>query len=272
MHNFSIYGTLAQPLEECMSSCSESFLHHVWTPVIISVVSIAASLGVFFFLPSHETAQSDMAVDSALASAEQEEDLFLSSFSLTDEEDETVSREDEGLLLYRQSDSRAAVEWFYTQVTGSRDIALAILQNADAYNVPVALAFSLAHTESNYKVTAKHVNKNNTIDRGLFQLNSASFPSLTEAEFFDPAVSAHYGMSHLRFCLNTAGNEIAALAMYNAGTSKVRNGGTPQQTLNYISQIETYRSLLEDTFNREVVAYYTNQTIPYGDKLLAMRR
>lgn len=258
-------------LEEYMSSCSESFLHHVWAPVVISVVSIAASLGVFFFLPSQEARQSETAV-TAPSTAEQEEDLFFSSFTLTDEDEDRNAQEDEGLLLYRQSDSRAAVEWFYTQVTGSRDIALAVLQNADAYNVPVALAFSLAHTESNYKVTAKHVNSNNTIDRGLFQLNSASFPSLTEAEFFDPAVSAHYGMSHLRFCLNTAGNEIAALAMYNAGTSKVRSGGTPQQTLNYISQIESYRSLLEDTFNREVVAYYSNQSIPYGDKLLALKR
>ena len=256
-----------------MNSCSQSFLHASRLPLIVSLLAIAASLSVFFLLPSQEPEHTDSAATKSLGEGTSiADELLLSSFTFSDDDDEISSREDEGLSMYRQSESRAAVEWFYTQVTGSREIAVAVLESADEYNVPLALAFSLAHTESNYKVTAKHVNKNSTIDRGLFQLNSASFPSLSESEFYDPAVSAHYGMSHLRFCLNTAGNEIAALAMYNAGTNKVRNNGTPHQTLNYISEIETYRSLLEETFSREVVAYFNNQMPLYADKLMAMKR
>lgn len=80
---------------------------------------------------------------------------------------------DTGLLMYRQSQSRAAVEWFYTQVTNNREVALAILDCADKYDIPLSLAFSLAHTESNYNPVASHNNVNGTIDRGLFQIGRA---------------------------------------------------------------------------------------------------
>ena len=90
----------------------------------------------------------------------------------------------------------------------------------------------------------------------MFQLNNSTFPKLNESDFFDPRISAYYGMSHLRYCLNTAGNEIAALAMYNAGANKVKNGNTPQQTLNYISKIESFRKNLEESFAVDVLAFY----------------
>lgn len=167
------------------------------------------------------------------------------------------NRTDIGLELYRSIQSRAAVEWFYTNITDSREVACAILEAADKNDIPVSLAFALAYTESSYKATAVNRNTNASIDRGLFQLNNRSFPELTEAEFFDPVVSAKYGMSHLRFCLDTAGNEISALAMYNAGTNRVRNNATPQMTLNYVSKIMNYRQGLEDLFDSEVAQFYT---------------
>ncbi|WP_407425020.1 lytic transglycosylase domain-containing protein, partial [Treponema sp.] len=118
-------------------------------------------------------------------------------------------------------------------------------------------AFSLAYVESRFKATAVNSNTNHTIDRGLFQLNSASFPKLTEAEFFDPKVSAKYGMSHLRYCMDIAGNDITALAMYNAGTSRVKQNKTPQHTLNYVAKISSYRVHLESKFSTEVLAFYS---------------
>ena len=162
------------------------------------------------------------------------------------------------LYLLHQPETRASVEWFYIQVTNDRDVALAIIDAADEYNIPLSLAFSVAYAESQYKSYAKHENANGTIDRGLFQLNSASFPHLTEEQFFNPKSSAHYGLSHLRFCLDSAGNEIAAIAMYNAGTNKVHSNRTPKMTLDYISRIEEYKSKLENNFNRDVLAYYIN--------------
>ena len=163
---------------------------------------------------------------------------------------------DTGLSLYRSNMSRAAVEWFYTNITENREIALAILEEADKNDIPLSLAFSLAYAESRYKVRAYNANNNGTIDRGLFQLNSSTFPKLTEDDFFNPSVSAKHGLAHLRFCLNTAGNEISALAMYNAGTNRVRKNATPKMTLDYISTIMSYRQGLEKLFYAEVVQFY----------------
>lgn len=169
---------------------------------------------------------------------------------------EFSQRTDTGLNLYRSVQSRTAVEWFYTHICEDRDVAVAILEAADKNDIPLSLAFALAYTESRYNVNAVNKNTNASVDRGLFQLNNKSFPGLTEAEFFDPYVSAKYGMSHLRFCLDTAGNEVSALAMYNAGTNRVRNDSTPQMTLNYVSKIISYRQGLDELFDSEVARFY----------------
>ena len=169
---------------------------------------------------------------------------------------------DSGLALYRQPLSRSAVEWFYFQITGNREVTQAIITEAEKNDIPLSLAFSLAHTESNYNSNATNRNANTTIDRGLFQLNSNSFPALSEADFFDPFVSSKYGMAHLKFCLNTAGNEVSALAMYNAGTGRVRSNKTPQSTLNYVGKIMSYQKMLDQLFEEQVASYFETQIAP----------
>ncbi len=211
---------------------------------------------------------------SAVAATEDIElsglDLLLSAgFEPSDEgifasnggaKDDFHFEEDVALSLYRRPLSRPAVEWFYTHITGNRDVAKAVLENADKNDIPPSLAFALAYVESRYKVTAINKNTNGTIDRGLFQLNDASFTKLSEEEFFNPAVSAKFGMSHFRYCLDVAGNEITALAMYNAGTARVKNNSTPQHTLNYVAKISQYRKSLERQFAAEVAAYYDSDS------------
>lgn len=169
---------------------------------------------------------------------------------------------DKGLSLYRQSMTRSAVEWFYTQITGDSDVTLAILTEADKNDIPLSLAFALAHTESKFKTHATGYNTNGTIDRGIFQLNSNSFPQLTEDDFYDPYISAKYGLSHLKLCLRTAGNKVSALAMYNAGTGRVSTNRTPQTTLNYIGKIISYQDKIENLFTQEVVIFYETQISP----------
>lgn len=218
---------------------------------------IIASLCVAFFIPAYEPEPEVV----ELPKPEETEDVIIPFF------DDVgmlsmFSTEDEALVLYRDAASRRAVEWFYASVVGSKEIATAILHEADKNDISPSLAFSLAYVESRYNIHAKNVNKNKTIDRGLFQLNSASFPKLSEEDFFDPAVSAKHGMAHLRFCLDTAGNEISALAMYNAGANKVRANNTPQLTLNYIGQIMTCRENIEKLFADKVLSYY--DTVPFG--------
>jgi len=155
-------------------------------------------------------------------------------------------RQDFILELYRNPLSRERVINFFTGVCGSREIAEVILFNAETYDIPPALAVALAWEESRFDPNAVNTrNRDQSIDRGLFQLNDRSFPRLGASAFYNPQLNAQYGMSHLRYCLDTGGSEIAALAMYNAGTGRVNSSGAPRSTLDYISRILNNRTELE---------------------------
>jgi predicted small lipoprotein YifL len=156
------------------------------------------------------------------------------------------------LELYRNEVFRERVEDFFGGLAGSRELAQAVLANAALFDIPPALAFSLCWEESRYNPRAvNRKNRNLTVDRGLFQLNNASFPQLKEEQFFNPELNSRYGLSHLRWCLDTAGTEVAGLAMYNAGTGRVRSGGTPKMTLDYISRILDREREIEGFFLAE---------------------
>jgi len=185
---------------------------------------------------------------------------FLEDSGLKAEISEFSTVEDKILALYRNAQSRPAVEWFYSRITASREIAQAILEFSDKNDISPNLAFAVAYVESRYKTTAKNVNENKTIDRGLFQLNSASFKNLSEEDFYNPRVSARYGLSHLRYCIDVAGNEITGLAIYNAGAVRVKKNGAPQKTLNYVAKITNYRNRLETQFAGEVLSFYSGSS------------
>jgi hypothetical protein len=154
---------------------------------------------------------------------------------------------DYGLALLRTPEYRQRVVDFYTEETGSSEIAQIILEEAQIQDIPLSLAFALAWVESRYNPFAVNHNSS-SVDRGLFQLNSRSFPEVEEDQFFNPAVNAKLGMEYLRQCLEAGESEIVALAMYNAGRTRVTQGGTPMMTLEYISLIIDYRHTLEERF------------------------
>lgn len=239
------------------------FHNSCFASLSLCVMLTGIALSIYFCLPAPVL---DPAPEPAIAEMiSAPEDDFSTDFydHITEASFEKInSNNDSGLTLYRQSVSRGAVERFYTCIARNKDVALAILSEADNNDIPLSLAFALAYTESRYNPEAVNNNVNSSIDRGLFQLNSNSFPALTEADFFDPYISAKYGMSHLKFCLNSAGNEVSALAMYNAGTGRVRSNKTPQSTLNYIGKIMTYQKMLESLFVDEVEAYYESRLLP----------
>ena len=239
------------------------FVNSCFASLALGVMLTGIALSVYFCLPV-EAVEPLPQVAQIDTIEEPEEDFSEDLFDhLTEVSFEKINSDtDPGLELYRQSFSRGSVEKFYTCITHDKDVALAILSEADKNDIPLPLAFALAYTESRYNPKATNSNVNTTIDRGLFQLNSNSFPALTEADFFDPYISAKYGMSHLKFCLNSAGNEVSALAMYNAGTGRVRSNKTPQSTLNYVGKIITYQKMLESLFADEVEAYYETRLLP----------
>lgn len=249
--------------------------------ITFSVIFLTAALLIYFLLPNESkievVAEAEIEEPSSPITivdlCEENEDILSAAFQeyFTEVSLKRYKKNfDTGLELYRQPLSRSAVEWFYFQITGNKEVTKAILCEAEKNEIPLSLAFALAHTESNFNATAINKNTNESIDRGLFQLNNKSFPGLGEDEFFDPYVSSKYGMSHLRFCINTAGNEVSALAMYNAGTNRVRSNKTPQTTLNYVSKIMAYQKMLDQLFSEQVFAFfepeqYTGITVAYNN-------
>lgn len=237
------------------------FLKHITGTIIFAVLFFVSALFVSFYFPVEDAInekvvyhQEEPKTEIVVESQEVETELEVVNDNALARAMQTAviehsKSEDDGLKFYRNPDFRESVAWFYNQITGNKDVTEAILTYADANDIPLSLAFALAYSESSYNIKAVNRNSNHTVDRGLFQLNNNSFPNLEESDFFDPYVSARYGLSHLRFCLDTAGNEVAALAMYNAGTRRVKNGETPQVTLNYVSRIMDYRKGVDDLFD-----------------------
>ncbi len=240
------------------------FLNSCFASLSLCLMLTGIALSVYFCLPVAVEEPVPEPVVAEIIEEQPEEDFSADFYDHIIEAsfEKINSNDDSGLTLYRQSSARGAVEKFYTCIARNKDVALAILSEADNNDIPLSLAFALAYTESRYNPEAVNSNSNSTTDRGLFQLNSNSFPALTEADFFDPYISAKYGMSHLKFCLNSAGNEVSALAMYNAGTGRVRSNKTPQSTLNYVGKILTYQKMLESLFADEVEAYFESRLLP----------
>lgn len=138
-------------------------------------------------------------------------------------------------------------EQFLTRYTGAENISSIIISETRRNNLPISLTFSLAWTESRFNPKAVNWNES-SVDRGLFQLNDRSFPELSEPQFFDPVVNARHGIAYLTYCLERGENEVVALAMYNAGPTRVSKRGAPLVTLDYINKIIEHREELNIQF------------------------
>lgn len=154
---------------------------------------------------------------------------------------------------YMNIGTKNSVVDFFSSLTNSKTIAVAILDNAVKHEVPASLAFAIAYEESRFNPKALHKNAT-SVDRGLFQLNSSTFPDLTETEIYDPSHNAKEGIKYFRHVLDLSGNEVSALAMYNAGRTRVSNSGAPVRTLDYISRILNYEKNINSLFTAKVVA------------------
>ncbi|MEI6387879.1 MAG: lytic transglycosylase domain-containing protein [Spirochaetota bacterium] len=159
--------------------------------------------------------------------------------------------EDKLALMASSEQGKARVEEFFADITGSKVVGDAILENSLKYGVSPALSLALAFEESRFNPTAINHNAS-SIDRGLFQLNSLAFPKVGIEAAYDPRVNAKNGISHLAWFFKVSRNEVAALAMYNAGRNKVEGLGTPRRTLDYIYRIQSYRDNVMELFSARV--------------------
>jgi hypothetical protein len=214
--------------------------------IIPLLAGVLCSLFLCAFISSKFNMYTVPKVLRSIESIEEDSSSFL--FSVNEDTQDSL------LEYYGNFEYRDWVIGFFTGICSDREVAQAILDNSEIFKVSPALAFALSWEESRFNPWAiNRYNRNGSIDRGLFQLNNKSFPNLDIAAFFDVNSNAYYGIGHLRHCLNTGGSEISALAMYNAGTNRVRTTGAPEVTLNYISRILNNKSKIESRFHSRLI-------------------
>lgn len=159
------------------------------------------------------------------------------------------------LALYREDVTHQAVVDFFVRLTGSPETALPMMYHAERAGISFSLVFSLAWVESRFSPVA--VNQNATsIDRGLFQLNSLTFRDLTDEDFFHIDVNTYHGIDFLTWCLRHTEDEYQAVAVYNAGLTRVRAGRTPASTLVYVERIREYRARLNRQFRNYILTQF----------------
>jgi soluble lytic murein transglycosylase-like protein len=162
---------------------------------------------------------------------------------------------DPALALYRETVTRDHVVEFFVDRTGSEATALPILYYADRLDISLLMAFSLVWTESRFRPVAVNYN-DRSIDRGLFQLNSLTFRHLEEEDFFNPDVNTLHGLKYLQFCLEQGETDEEALAIYNAGLTRVAAGRTPASTLIYVSRVLEYQERLTAEFRNYILSHF----------------
>lgn len=167
---------------------------------------------------------------------------------------------DRSLEWYRHDETRRGISAFVTETVGSSEVAYRILYHAERLDISPLLAVSIAYVESRFDRYA--INRNaSSIDRGLFQLNSRTFPHLSEDDFFDLEVNARHAMNHFSWCLETTDAEEDAVAVYNAGLSRVAAGRTPPHTLVYVGRVMNYRAGLLDSLANRLVERYPDLVV-----------
>lgn len=154
------------------------------------------------------------------------------------------------LTLYRNDHLRPLVVEYYAHLTGDRAIALAILETCDDLSLDPSLGFAIAWNESKFNPRAVNYNPT-TLDRGLFQLNTRTFPRLDRRTVFDPRSNAKHGLAFYKSAYDRLGSEEKALGYYNSGIGILSDRTLPRSTQAYVKKILADR----DRMDRDAIAY-----------------
>jgi hypothetical protein len=170
--------------------------------------------------------------------------------------DVPVSR-DALLTLYRSDRLRPLVTDYYSHLTQDRSVAVAILETCDSLDIDPSLAFAIAWNESHFDPRAVSYNAS-TIDRGLFQLNSATFSELDRKTVFDPKANAVHGLTFYKMAFDKLGTEEKALGYYNSGIGLISSRPYPRTTQAYIKKVMADRVQMD----RDAIAwiYFSHDT------------
>jgi len=154
------------------------------------------------------------------------------------------------LALYRDDHLRPLVVEYYSLLTGDRAVTQAILDTCDQLSLDPSLGFAMAWNESHFNPRAVSYNED-TVDRGLFQLNSRSFSGLDRKTVFDPRANALRGLTYYKKAYDKLRTEEKALGYYNSGIGIMSDRTLPRSTQAYVKKILSDR----DRMNHDAIAY-----------------
>ena len=157
-----------------------------------------------------------------------------------------------GLDINNMIEKDSNMKMIYENWVGDKRIADEIIIRCIQYNVPLNLAFAVAKKESNFDPRAVNYNYDqygqiSSIDRGIFQLNSKSFPQLSEDQMFNYKTNILYGIAYLSYCIKSFDTNYESLVAYNAGHSNVLK----VRSTVYTQDILTIQASLDDLFNQK---------------------
>lgn len=119
-------------------------------------------------------------------------------------------------------------------------IILAFMGVTANFNLPPSLLSSLCYVESNHRVSAIHIDDGRENSIGICQLHTSTARMLgfkgTEKELMNPKTNIYYAGKFLRKNLDRyKGDIVKAVAAYNSGTYKEKNGLAFNQ--NYVTLV-----------------------------------
>lgn len=140
----------------------------------------------------------------------------------------------------------------YDFETRDREVTVAIITHSLSNAVPLNLSMGLAKRESGFDPFCVTQNATST-DRGVFQLNSKSFPKWKRADFFNVDKNCQFGIEYLKSLLENSDSQELALASYNAGSWTVQKRQIPYLTSIHVWTIKKYERAFDVTFNVKVL-------------------
>lgn len=144
---------------------------------------------------------------------------------------------------YTKALEQDAERRFYTNlVRGNERVVEAVYTYATDLNKDLVFALLLGESDGKPDAFNKNIDPETglvvSIDRGLFQLNSLSYPNLTAEEAYQIETNAKYGIAHIRGALHhRKGNVRKALWDYNAGENRCSSNAAPAKTLRYANEV-----------------------------------
>ncbi len=136
---------------------------------------------------------------------------------------------------------------FYNLYVKNNLIIDSVYLCAEKLEIEPEILIAIMRFESNFDVKAfNSKNENRSVDSGLMQLNSFTFPGLTIDQLFDIECNIFNGAKHLKVLLDKYnGNEILAVSAYNCGEWRVDNEKIKMNSLNYASNVINYKNYLK---------------------------